>query len=52
MPHEMGHMVRLWRWEWKKNDEHDCHFLPDVTDCRLTVIMEDDERFESLETIV
>ncbi|KAG2293724.1 hypothetical protein Bca52824_040393 [Brassica carinata] len=32
--------------------ETGCHFIPHVTDCGFAVIMEDDERFETLETIV
>ena len=29
-----------------------CHFITDVTDCGFAVIMEDGERFETLEAIV
>ncbi|CAF1706478.1 unnamed protein product [Brassica napus] len=35
-----------------KCQETGCHFIPHVTDCGFAVIMEDDERFETLETIV
>ncbi|KAL0796728.1 hypothetical protein Bca101_068105 [Brassica carinata] len=48
----MGHVYRIWRGDWKKNERQHWHFVPTPTDYRFTMWMESSETLEKNEECV